>query len=259
VAVETGLLEVVPDLPPAFPDVADLPTYRRSMGDVPGECGLPPEKYWLVDPAEKQIPTPVDARGLILVPELIQTVKNTVDPEYKWPPHLSVHHLYWEGWWYESAFAGDSARKFRELPIHKALVPRMFENWLHCITEPPDVPDPEVMEYRVEAWSVAESLFRSVRQAVNWERKARRRAALLERKPETLPEEFNGEDIIGREVIGASLQQHFAGMDRELARLERIPPEFRLVEPDESHITLAAQLGKIVGPRAMQLTRFAAA
>lgn len=255
--VEPGTFLDLP--PPVSSEVIDLPAHRRLMGDVPGESGLPPEEVWLINPARDKLLTPVDERGLIIIPELIQAVKGTVDPSYKWPPHLSVHHLYWEGWWYESRFAGDSARKFRELSIHKALLPRIFENWLHKVTEPPDVPDPEVMEYRVKAWNVAESLFRSVRQAVRWERMARRRAALLERKHDVLPDEFNGEDMIGREVIGAILDKHFKGMDREIARLEQIPREFRLVEPDGSHHNLAAQLGTIVMPRAMQLVRAVAA
>ncbi len=237
--------------------VIDLARYR---GDQPGESGLPPQEVWLIaDPEKTKIDTPLDDRGLVAIPELIQVVKDTIDPGYTWPMHLSVHHLYWQGWWYQSGFAGPYANAFRELPINKALVPRVFENWLHKVTIPPPVPDPEVMRYRVESWAVAKNLFKSVRQAVVWEKRARRRDAFIRANPSVLPEEFEGEDLIGRAVLEDTIRDNFRNIERNLELLYEIPPEFRLIEPDATQEDLTKGLGKIVVPKALQLVGAVAA
>jgi hypothetical protein len=170
-----------------------------------------------------------------------------------------VHHLYWENTWYDSAFIGDHGQKFRNLPIHKALVPRVFENWLHKITIAPDVPDPDVMHLRNESWQSAELLFRSMRKAVVWEKRARRREQLLQRRPDILPEEFHGEDVVGKEILEGILTKHFGGLEYALERHAQIPAEFRLIDTSEPPRLLAAALGKLVAPRALQLVRTVAA
>jgi hypothetical protein len=219
-------------------------------GDVAGVIGLPPEDAWLIDPANEKLITPVDERGLVIVSELVRAVKATVDSSYEWPVHLSVHHFYWAAGWYKSAFAGPHATISRELPIHKGLVPRVFENWLHKVTIAPDVPDPDVIDYRVEAWTVAEDLFKSMRQAIRAERRARRIADIAG---------VNEESAVGLEAMADILHKNFRDIDDHLERLARIPSEFRLVESSDSLATLAARLGPIAMPKLVPLFRAVAA
>ncbi|MEO6761072.1 MAG: hypothetical protein ABI220_01685 [Candidatus Saccharimonadales bacterium] len=228
-------------------------------GDVVGVSGLPPKDYWLIDPDKEKLETPVDDRGLIDVSGLIRVVKDSIDPAYKWPTHLSVHHLYWEDEWYSSAFIGDHGQKFRELPIHKALLPRVFENWLHRVTSAPDIPDPDVMHMRIESWQAAKLLFESVRKVVVWERRARRRESLIYRHPEILPYEFHGEDMIGKEILGGILTKNFGSLEPAIERHRRIPKEFQLLDTSGPPIQLAAALGKLVAPKALDLARAVAA
>lgn len=209
-----------------------------------------------LDPGER-LPTPTDERGLVDIPATISLVKGVAPRNYQWAPNLSVHHFYWPGADYEEM--GETARAFRELPIHKGLVLREWENLLHMVTAPSTMPDDDVMAYRVEAWRVAHDLFASVSQAVAWEKRTRRREALIRRKPDIIPASFNGEDVIGREVLGEILDKHFHGVDQHLERAALIPPEHRLFDPEAGHEQLATQLGELVVPSSVLLIRAIAA
>lgn len=223
--------------------------------------GLPPVQFRLLDPKKGKIETPLDTMGLVAIPKLITAVKATISPEYKWTRPCDVHHFQWPGNLYPYYPGRDRVNPdaFRELPIHKGAAPRDFHNWLHLITIPPPLPDEEVMRYRIEAWHVAEELFGEVRNVVRWERRMRRRALQLSRRPDTLPKGFNGVDLIGREIMTEVLASNFKGMERHLARLDTIPEEHRLFEPTDSPAALASALGRIVVPRSMMLTNAVAA
>jgi hypothetical protein len=205
----------------------------------------------------ERLSTPTDERGLVDIPATINLVKGVAPRNYQWAPNLSVHHFYWPGADYEEM--GDTARAFRELPIHKGLVLREWENLLHMVTAPSPMPDEDVMAYRVEAWRVAHDLFASVSQAVAWEKRTRRREALIRRHPEILPAAFNGEDRIGQEVLGDILDKHFQGAQQHLERAAQIPPEHRLFDLEAGHIQLAQQLGELVVPSSVLLVRAIAA
>ena len=133
--------------------------------DILQTDGLPPENVWLVDPRDpnfERLATPVDERGLIEISKLVEAVKTTIDQKYKWQGPNDVHHFYWpeHNYPHDDARSRNTSRQvFHNLPIHKGLVPRVFHNWLHSVTEPPEMPDREVMTYRVEAWDVAKYLF----------------------------------------------------------------------------------------------------
>jgi hypothetical protein len=230
----------------------------RQWGDAPGSRLMPSPGLWQVDlePGERLV-TPTDGRGLVDIPATINLVKRVAPRNYAWAPNLSVHHFYWPGADYEEM--GETARAFRELPIHKGLVLREWENLLHTITAPSPMPDEDVMAYRVEAWRVAHDLFESVSQAVAWEKRTRRRDALIRRHPEILPPEFNGEDKIGREVLGDILDKHFQGVDQHLERAAQIPPEHRLFDHEAGYEQLATQLGQLVVPSSVLLIRSIAA
>lgn len=111
------------------------------------------------------IPTPLDERGLVDTKGLLVAMSQTVDPQYKWnSPFNDVHHLQWPNRWYGNERIDNVVpSKFREIAIGKWILPRVLHNWIHKITEPPPIPDPEVMHYRVEAQRVVTSLFQSVK------------------------------------------------------------------------------------------------
>ncbi len=224
----------------------------HTWGDSPGYQLLPPKDHWQMklEPGEL-LRTPTDDRGLVDIPATVRLVKSVAPRDYDWAPNLSVHHFYWPGVDYEEA--SPTAREFRDLSIHKGLVLREFENLLHATTAPAPMPDEELMAYRIEAWRVAHDLFESVRQAIVWERRKRRREDLIRRKPEILPIEFNGEDKIGREVLSEILDTHFRGMEQHLERAAAIPSEYRLFDPESDMGVLATRLGELVVPGAMQL------
>lgn len=131
---------------------------------------LPPREVRLFDPNlnEGKIPTPIDERGLVDMLGLISVMRSTVESEYDWASAFSdEHHLQWPDRWYPKSDEGSeySANIFRNLAISKVIVPRVFHNWVHRITEPPPMPSEEVMRYRIDAQRVALALFKEVRSA----------------------------------------------------------------------------------------------
>lgn len=220
---------------------------------------LPPQETWQLP--DEPIETPTDERGLVDVPRLIEAVKATIDPAYRWPqPRGNKHHFYWpranypyeQQWWDRERMYNAGA--FCNLPIHKGDLPKEFENWLHLVTLPPAVPNEEVMQYRIEAWRVATDLFKSARQVVIWERRAKKRGPYIEANPEV--KKYNDDDdLYAREYMAGILDHHFRGVEQHIAALERVPPEFRLIEPASTPKELAAGLGRFVTKRALKLTR----
>jgi hypothetical protein len=206
---------------------------------------LPPLQYRLINYGEK-FPTPTDDRGVVDIPKTIKLVKSTVDPSYRWHGEPSVHHFLHPESSYPYIDEPDQANPahYRNLPIFKGLVPRDFENWLHRITLPPPLPEEEVMIYMTEAWDVARDLFKMARKTVQWERHARGRRANVIAKPQILKEKFDGIDVIGEEIIKEVFLKNFRGLEYQFRRLETIPPEFRLVEKEESPKRLATSLGR---------------
>jgi hypothetical protein len=222
---------------------------------------LPPFDARLIQPGER-IPTPVDYRGLIDLDQLIAEVTSTVDPEYEWPRGLSVHHLYWPENRYpyvRSVPSSSNPRYFINLPINKALVPRVFENWVHACTEPVIPPDSEVMQYITEAWQIASHLFKTVRANIHWERMARRRRVVIASDPERLREDFDGEDLIGEAYMHDVFRKNFRVIEEQIVRSQRIPPEFRMIDLEAPPEAIAKQLGKVMVPRAVNRSRLVAA
>lgn len=223
---------------------------------------LPPPYVRLIDPRHDKIPTPVDERGLIDIPRLISDVKATVDPDYIWPNRPSVHHFHWPEALYPYAEGPDvsvNPAQFRNLPIHKGLVVRTFENWLHLITLPSQPPELEVQAFRVEGYQVAKNLFATARETVQWEKRARRRRELVSANPDILRQDFNGQDIIGEAIMHEVLEKHFRSFEKQLEEQEKIPLEFRLVNLDGTPAEIAASLGSLVAKPSLELRRVTAA
>ena len=220
---------------------------------------LPPPDVRLIS-TNDMIDTPVDDLGLVDIDQLITDIGETIDPDYQWSPGLSVHHFQWPEAWYkypEGPYEDIPIRSFRNLPPHKGLVPREFENWLHKITLPPAMPSPEVVVRRHESWGVAKSLFLTIKDAVKQEKMARRRRQYVAQNPDVLPPEFNGEDIIGEEIMQEILEKHFRGIIYHLEKLSEIPPEHKLVDETADIHDISRTLGQLVVPQARILKRAA--
>ena len=225
-----------------------FPRYRN-----PGEePGLPPEEFWLINPDRDKFDTPVDDRGLIDQDLMIRAVKDTIDPSYEWPAQLSLDHFYWPGYWYDRSYDPQAGR-FRQLSIHKGIVPREWENWKHKITIPPRLPSPEVMHLRIESWDIAHSLFRSITETERWRRRAEGRALQVARGSSCLPRDGSRDDVIGKEFMQGVLSKYFRAVEKKLRQLETIPREFRLVEPGDPQDIMPKTLMRLVGGEALYL------
>lgn len=194
---------------------------------------LPPPEFRLHDPKlEGRIPTQLDERGLVDVLKLIDQVKQTVDPEFKWQSSFNdVHHLQWPSNQYASSPEAElNPREFRNLAISKIYVPRVFHNWVHQVTEPPPMPSDEVMRYRIEAQRVVLALFQSVRMGRQLTRNKQISDAKLEDR----------------------LVECFDEFSTNLERVRLLPREFHLVdvsdyEPNtiEDMFLIGRSLGKV--------------
>lgn len=219
------------------------------------ETLLPPDAR-LVDPTDpdQRIQPEYDDRGLLNIEKLTQDVIATVDPAYQWSNELNIHHFYWPAVSYPHIKNGavyENPALFRNLPIHRGLMPRAFHAWLHIVAEPPLMPDPEVIRYRNEAWAIAKDLFKTARQTIITEKLARRRRLYVANNPDTLRQEFNGEDQVGIEAMQQLLERNFRGFERHMVRQEALPKEHRIFDLDGSPKKIATELGRIVVPRSL--------
>lgn len=199
---------------------------------TPPSTFLPPRELWLHDPvSEGLLPTPTDERGLVDTDALIALMKTTVAPGYDWrSPFTDVHHLQWPDRWYpRDEQSLETPHVFRNLSISKVVVPRIFHNWVHRITEPPVMPDDEVMSYRIDAQRVAVSLFQEVKNS----KTAARRTGL---------------DDAGLERL---LMRRFDSFSEKFEQAKQIPREFQLLnyeryplETVEDMLAIGTRLGR---------------
>lgn len=230
----------------------DVGRYHR-QGDIAGISGLPPYDAWQIDPWKDRFETPTDDRGLVDVDQLFVIVKSAVPADYQWRPELSLDHIYYDEALYKSSDAPPSAASFCELSVNKMIVLREFENVKHIIMLRPRMPSEEVMRLRVESWIVARSLFKSIRNLELLERRRQLREDQIERDNSILPPEFDGEDEIGQEYMRTAYERHSRGFEINLGRLEGLPQEFRLVEPEGERRELGERLCRVVGAEALHM------
>lgn len=184
---------------------------------------IPPPDVWLINPKRDLIPTPLDERGIVDLPELISDIKKTVDSNYDWPsPFNDKHHLQWPRRWYpDIEYKRDCPNpyEFRHLGIGVVRVPRYFHNWTHLITEPPPPPSEEVMTYRIEAQRVAVSLFRSV---TDIKREGR---------------DLNLSGVALNDYVLSKLEHRFEDYVKRVEIAKKQPKEFHVVEYDRIPLT----------------------
>lgn len=157
--------------------------------------GLPPEEFRLRSIDDK-IPTPTDRWGVVNSDQLIRDVMQTIHPDYRWTGKSDIHHGQWCRADYhamQAALPQSRAVAFRELAPNKMQIPRVFHNWIHAITLPPPMPEPEVMRESVREWLILQDFFRSVQEAAQTERlfgrERVRRGGFTEEQEEIIAEE----------------------------------------------------------------------
>lgn len=213
---------------------------------------LPPPEVRLYDPlnyrSHERIPTPLSSIGLVDEDALIAAVHSTIDPSHKWPFKLSKHHFYWEEEAYpHEPHAYGNRGAFRNLTVHKGIFIRSFENWLHIVTEKPPMPDPDVRQYRLEAWDVAKDLFKMANQTVAWYDRAFSRQLTVALYPDMVDDP---EDRVSTEYIERTFERSFRGFDFQMSRNEKIPPELRIIH-DAEPTSIIQQLGSVITARAV--------
>lgn len=219
------------------------------------QSALPPQEYWLIKYGEK-LPTPTDDRGIIDTDATIALVKEQIDPSYRWTHILNTHHFYWDDDSYPhiSAKGQPNPKVFKELGPHKGLMPQDFHAFLHAITLQPAVPSKEVMHYRIEAWKVAESLFRVGKKVIRKEREYRRYLLKAANDPG-----LRGDSESAQAERQDRFDRWFAGIDRHREQNEKLPREFRFFDSDAPLNQIAGNLGRIIIPKSLELYKAVAA
>lgn len=213
--------------------------------------GLPAEEFRLIG-NDFMINTPVDDRGLVDISEHIRLVKMTLSPDINWINQTNnIHHFYWPAHIYNNSDDNQTKEiKFRNLPVHKGLIPVQFHNWMHRISIPPEIPSAEVIDYRLESWFVADKLFQAVRQYKRQDRSLRKH--YLNRSNDS---EIDDMETIEKELVSDLYIKFFDKYPKLHDKLFQIPKEFRLVDPEKSFDQLNKDLGKIAGSNALTLKR----
>lgn len=171
----------------------------------------------------KRIDTPIDeVTGLVDRERLITEILKTADPNYDWKsPFADLHHLQWPNRWYDtSKDTGMSieGQKFRNLASNKVKEPRVFHNWLHLVTQPPEPPRNEVMHIVIEV----DKSMTSLRGLVGYSR-------FLARKARN-----NGKDYTT--TFRQNLIRRMDSFGQELERVQRAPIEFRPEEVEGAEL-----------------------
>lgn len=217
--------------------------------------GLPPREFWLLNKFER-IPTPQDDLKRVDVAKLIPAVKTTLNPSYNaWDlSQINSHHLFFPGKEFVKRYPRkhrDLATDFRSLHINQIKLPILFHNYLHAVTEIPEVPTPEVMEYTVNSAGVLERFFQNLNLATQWERVARRQELI--RQGVIQPE--NDEKILDPAQIQTILSENDEKLFTSFESFYKLPPEFRPVDPDKPMTRIVKEAGRLAAPEGLTYIR----
>jgi hypothetical protein len=202
--------------------------------------------------------TAVDSRGIVLPEIILDDVLSTVDPSYKWPMDFcDVHHFVWEKRHYSVMNnGGDTTPHFyREIPFHKGYIPRVLHNYLHAITEQPEVPPYDVMERRVESYRVAQRLFEAAKSVIRFEKEFRRAEESPDR-PNHLRGIFGRDNDIDIEILADIHGKFIDRYSQRLGDVDTVELD-TLLDIDAlrgSQIDMASkQLGRIAAIRSVNM------
>lgn len=219
--------------------------------------GKSPAEYLKPEVRNARFETPVDERGLVIIPDFINLVKSLVIPEYDWEDGRKpdTHHVYYPEWRYLFPH-NPKLRIFRELPIHKLYVQRSFHELSERMIIPANVPHMDVVEHTIRSYKIAEPLYQSAHGLVRIPRSMRdRKAAVTSGKVK--PRDGDS-DRSARRYFQKIYDDCSKRFESKLRELESIPSEFRLVDLDQtgdSPHAIATNLGRVGLVQAMNHNR----
>lgn len=209
--------------------------------------GLPAQEFWLEDPATHKIEVKLNSKGLVDDKALIADVQSTIHPDFIWAGRADRHHLYWPRADYVTMqqTSESKAYAFREVGTNVIRVQRVFHNWIHAITLPPPMPEPEVMQYSLETWEIMGNFYKAVRQTVNHQRKFAREEQ----------RRISGYSEQGKELVRTSLSRELSGVIMHLEALENVPEEYWPFRRDAKVRFAAGRVGQVIKDGYMNRTR----
>lgn len=189
-----------------------------------------------------RIPTPLDSRGLVDVDALIRQVKATIKPGYRWPGYSDRHHTLWPAYrygMYETFKPGTEAISFRNLAVNKIWVSRVFHNWIHLVTLPPDVPSEAAMRESIDEWVVMRDFFASIKDTTRIMR-------IYERERERRKSAENPLTDDQEELLGVDMRRRLGGVIMHFRNLEGIELGRWPISRDMGLHEAAGQIGDLV-------------
>ena len=209
--------------------------------------GLPAQEFWLEDPATYKIEVKLNSKGLVDDKALIADVQSTIHPDFIWAGRADRHHLYWPRADYVTMqqTSESKAYAFRMVGTNVIRVQRVFHNWIHAITLPPPMPEPEVMQYSLETWEIMGNFYKAVRQTVNHQRKFAREEQ----------RRISGYSEQGKELVRTSLSRELSGVIMHLEALENVPEEYWPFRRDAKVRFAAGRVGQVIKDGYMNRTR----
>jgi len=201
-----------------------------------------------------RIPTPLDELGLVDRHQLIKLVLADAPPGHDWGDIPRDHHWQWDVELYP--FINQPGRAnpaiFRNLLINRTVLPLSVERRIHHTTWRPEVPDEEVMALMIMYGTVAKSLFESAKEIIKWQRRARSWRDTVREDP-TRRAKVNGSVEEPKEIMKKNGGVYGMTFGLNKAKLENIPPEFRLVDTGGAPEQVIKDLNRLVGSRTMRL------
>lgn len=113
----------------------------------------------------EKIPVPVSEHGIPLPREMIEHVLATIATRHIWTGHYDVHHVAWPEQEYKrinKETASYLGGQYRGTAALKIRLPRQLHNYIHAVTEPPVMPDTDVMDQWVHEKRQVERLYDTV-------------------------------------------------------------------------------------------------
>jgi hypothetical protein len=154
----------------------------------------------------------------------------------EWRKWSDIHHIYWpERCYPKKTFY----KEFRELPINKVALPRDFHEFLHRTSEPPAIPEEDIMHYQVVSHDSAKVMFESAQIIIRRQREIDR---FLGKRP-------------GRESLSGGIKSRKKAISNNKQRFDyardvysSVPSEARAlsVDLDAGLEVVARQLGRFV-------------
>lgn len=239
---------------------------KRGKALMPIEgIGLPPKDVWLIDTKKEKIPTPTNEWGFVNAEQLIDNVKEAIDPNYEWlPVEADKHHLNWPEKFYASSASNPahySPHEFRALPMNMAMISREFHNWIHEATEPPELPDEEIMHVATDAYKTAVTTFDEAKGLVRLQRHIEKATNDEDIALDNVDYKNGLRPEMSLEKLIDIQARRIDELHKRIGELSVLPKELKIPEihPEQPPELIGRLLGKIAVPEAMHFMRRAVA